>query len=402
MSNVRSYLKEKEKRTNSGQEGFADKIKKHKMKLFYRISLTVLLIGAVIFLVYYQYEHRTYTSLEVINSKERSVISGTRELSLGSKIMTYSSDGAHCADAEGNALWNQTFEMQNPIVATCQDVVAIADYNGSTVYVMNSEKKLGEINTAKPIRNLCVAGNGVVAVVLEEAKVTWVNLYDSQGNELVTHPTRMKNTGYPTAISISEDAKLMAIGYTYLDTGVLKTRVAFYNFDSVGENEVDRLVSGYDYTDTFVPYIQYMNSDTAFAVADNRLMIYEGSEVPETKAEVLLDEEIQSVCYSENYIGLVFYGNSGVSEYKLRIFNTAAQEVVSIPFQFDSIADARIFFQQDRVVIYSETECMIFDMSGQLKYAGSFDKSVRVMAPGNGKFKYVLATQDSFDTVELK
>ena len=40
-------------------------------------------------------------------------------------------------DIKGNAVWNQTFEMQNPIVDVCQNVVAIGDYNGRVIYVMN-------------------------------------------------------------------------------------------------------------------------------------------------------------------------------------------------------------------------------------------------------------------------
>ena len=88
-------------------------------------------------------------------------------------------------DAKGNALWNQTYEMQNPIISTCKDVLAIADYNGRKIYVMNSEKKLGEISTNLPIRNICVASNGVVMTVQEEARIAWIYIYDSQGKELV-------------------------------------------------------------------------------------------------------------------------------------------------------------------------------------------------------------------------
>ena len=48
-------------------------------------------------------------------------------------LLTYSKDGAGCMDIKGNAVWNQTFEMQNPIVDVCNDVVAIGDNKGSTI-----------------------------------------------------------------------------------------------------------------------------------------------------------------------------------------------------------------------------------------------------------------------------
>lgn len=402
MSNIRSYLKEKEKRDKNQQENFNDKIRKHRLTVFYRIALAVVLVGAIALVLYFQYRDKVYTQMSQVSKQERQGISGAKDIGLGSNLVTYSNDGISCMDSKGNALWNQTYEMQNPIVATCQNVLAIADYNGRNVYVMNSEKKLGEITANMPIRNLCVAANGVVMTVQEESRVTWIYIYDSQGKELVYFRTTMSDTGYPTAITLSDNAKLAGIAYTYVEAGVLQTRVAFYNFGDVGENQIDNLVSGYNYTDTFVPYIHFMNSDTAFAVADNRLMIYGGSEVPETKLERLMDEEIQAVYNNDKYIGLVLFNSTGESAYVLRVLNAQGDEVVSIPFDFSSIGDARILFEEQLITIYNEKECLVYNLSGKQKYAGTFEKAVRTMIPIGGRFRYILAYTDSVDVVELK
>lgn len=402
MSNIRSYLKEKEKRTQNPQSDFVDKIRKHRLTVFYRIALVIVLAGAVALAFYFHYKDKVYTQMSQISTKERQAISGARDLGLGNNLVTYSNDGISCMDAKGNALWNQTFEMQNPMVATCKDVLAIADYNGRNVYVMNSEKKLGEISTSKPIRNLCVAANGVVMTVQEESRVTWIYMYDSQGKELVYFRTTMSDTGYPTAISLSDNARLAGIAYTYVEAGVLQTRVAFYNFGDVGENQIDNLVSGYNYTDTLVPYLHFMNSETAFAVADNRLMIYSGSEVPETKMERLLDQEIQAVYNSDKYIGLVFYNSSDENAYVLQVLDSMGEEVVSIPFDFNSISDARILFGEEQITIYNEKECMVYNLNGKQKFAGTFEKAVRTMIPYGGPLRYTLAYMDSIDIVELK
>ena len=402
MSNIRSYLKEKERRTQNQQENFVDKIKKHRLTVFYRLALAFVLVGAVVLALYFQYRDKVYSQMNQVSTRERQVVSGARDLGLGSNLVTYSNDGISCMDPKGNALWNQTFEMQNPMVATCQNVLAIADYNGRNVYVMNSEKKLGEISTNKPIRNLCVAANGVVMTVQEESRVTWIYIYDSQGKELVCFRTTMSDTGYPTAITLSDNARLAGLAYTYVEAGVLQTRVAFYNFGDVGENQIDNLVSGYNYADTFVPYLHFMNSDTAFAVADNRLMIYSGGEVPETRLERLMDEEIQAVYNSDKYIGLVLFNSDGDSAYVLRVLDTQGEEVVSIPFDFSSIGDARILFTEELITIYNEKECLVYNIAGKQKYAGTFEKAVRTMISAGGKFRYVLSYVDSVDVVELK
>lgn len=402
MSNIRSYLKEKEKRTQNQQTDFAGKIKRHRLTIFYRVALAVFLIAAIVLILYFQYRDKIYTQMNQVSAVARQEISGIRDIALGSNVVSYSNDGISCMDSKGTAIWNQTYEMQNPMIATCQNVLAIADYNGRNVYVMDSEKKLGEITTNLPIHNLCVASNGVVLTVQEESRITWIYMYDSQGKELVRIPTRMNDTGYPTAVSMSDNARLVGVAYTYVEAGQLQTRIGFYNFGAVGENQIDHLVSVYNYTDTFVPYIHFVNADTAFAVADNRYMIYRGSEVPETSMERLLDEQIQAVYNSDKYIGLVFYNSSGDSAYLLRVLNLQGEEVAEIPFDLDSISDARVLLGEEIITIYNEQECLIYNFSGRLKYSGNFEKAVRVMIPVAGQFRYMLVTSDSIDVVELK
>lgn len=404
MSNVRSYLREKEKRNQrqNGKGEFTERIRKHRMSIFYRVMLVLVLIAAVGVVLFIQYRDKVYTQMNRVSTNQRLAVAGAKDISLGDNLVTYSNDGISCMDAKGNALWNQTYEMQNPIISTCKDVLAVADYNGRKIYVMNSEKKMGEITTNLPIRNMCVAANGVVMTVQEEARIAWIYIYDSQGKELVYFRTTMSDTGYPTAITLSDNAKLAGVAYTYVEAGTLQTRVAFYNFGGVGENKIDNLVSGYNYTDTFVPYIHFVNSETAFAVADNRIMIYSGTEVPETKMERLLDEEIQAIYNSDKYIGLVFVNSNGESSYLLKVLNLQGEEIVAIPFNFSSIGDARIVFSEEIVTIYNEKECLVYNIAGKQKFAGTFEKAVRTMIPTDGSFRYVLAHADSIDVIELK
>ena len=48
-----------------------------------------------------------------------------------------------CTDAKGKVIWNQTYEMQDPMVRTCSNVVAVGDYNGRNIYVSDTAGNLG-------------------------------------------------------------------------------------------------------------------------------------------------------------------------------------------------------------------------------------------------------------------
>ena len=400
MVNVRDYLKKREKReSDKPRISYREKIKSHKFTIFYRMMLAIILIAAIGAATYIQWKNKVYTEILVVASTEISITQDANLMPFDGYLLNYSKDGAGCMDTKGNAVWNQTFEMQNPIVDICQNVVAIGDYNGRTIYVMNTSGPMGSITTNRPIRNLCVASNGVVAVVLDDTDVTLIYLYDSQGNELVHFRTTMKESGYPVSVSISPSGELVCVSYLFVDSGQMKSSVAFYNFGAVGQNSTDNYVSGYDYLNTIVPFTRFLDNKSVFAVSDDRIMFYSGSQKPVSAAENLLNEDVQSIYYGEEYVGLVFNSTESSNRYRLDVYHKSGELAQQIEFDIEY---SDILFHEDQIIIYNETECCIYNINGLEKYAGKFNKSVRTLIPLKTSYSYMMVTPDSIDTIELK
>ena len=397
-ADIKNYLKEKEKRQKN-QDDYKKKIRRHRLTVVYRILLVVAAIGVALALVVVQAKRHIYTSYDTVSSVERETAADAIDVRLKNGILTYSKDGAHGTDTKGNVKWNQTYVIQDIRLATCRDVAAIGSYNGREIYIQSSEKQLGTVTTTMPIRNLTVAETGRVTAILADTDVTWIQTYEADGTNSYTGQAHMNDGGYPISISLSPSGELLAISYLYVDAGVVKTNVVFYNFGPVGENQSDFLVSAYSYSDMVVPKVQFMNDDTAFAVGDSRLMIYTGSQKPVTKGEYLYEDEVQSVYYSDKYVGLVFLSDQAETKYRLDLFNTSAEKVGSYYFDVDY---TDIFFEDDAMVIYNDAECQIFTTEGVEKYHGNFTKSVRLMLPASGSYKYYLVTDNTIDTIQLK
>lgn len=397
-ADIKNYLKEKEKRQKN-QDDYKKKLRKHHLTIVYRVLLVIAALGAALVLVMVQAKRHIYTGYDTVSSVNREVASDALDVRLKNGILTYSKDGAHCTDAKGNVKWNQTYVIQDVRLAVCRDVAAIGSYNGREIYVQNTEKQLGTITTTMPIRNITVAETGRVTAVLADTDVTWIKTYEADGTNSYTGQAHMNDGGYPISVCLSPDGELLAVSYLYVDAGVVKTNVVFYNFGPVGENQSDYLVSAYSYSDLIVPKVQFMNNDTAFAVGDSRLMIYTGSQKPVTAGEYLYDEEIQSVFYSEKYVGLVLLSDQAENKYRMDVYNTSAVKVGSYYFDVDY---TDIFFEEDAIVIYNESECQIFTTEGVEKYHGNFNKSARLMLPANGSYKYYLVTDNTIDTIQLK
>lgn len=401
MVSVRDYFKRKDQRSGDRPPriSYREKIKSHKFTVFYRVFLVLVLVTAIVAALYLQWKNKVYVESVELSSVEIRIPSDVSLMPFGSYLLTYSKDGASCMDTKGNAVWNQTYGMQNPMVDINQNVVAIGDYNGREIYVMDTTNLLGRITTNRPVRNFCVSASGVVAAVLDDTDVTWIYLYDAQGNELVYFRTTMKESGYPANISISPSGELLCVSYLYIDGGNMKTSVAFYNFGAVGQNSTDNYVSGYDYVDHVVPFARFLDNKSLFAVSDDRIMFFGGAQKPVTAAENLLSDEVRGVYYGSEYVGLVLNSKESGGRYRLDVYHKSGALRQSIEFDIDC---RDVLFHEDQIIIYNEAECRIYNSSGMQKYAGSFNKTALMLIPQKAAYHYMVVTPDSIDTIELR
>ena len=379
---------------------YKEKIRNHKLRVFFRTIGIISAVVIVISAIYVSWRDKQFSEAVITIDSNISNGMDSKIIGLSGYVIQYSKDGVSCLDAGGKQLWNQTYEMQNPIAHTSGNIIAIGDYNGHNIYVSNIAGAMGTVDTNLPIRNFCVSSQGVVAAVLDGTDVTWIYLYDSTGNVLANFKTTMKDSGYPISISLSPNAELLCVSYLYPEEGSLKTSVAFFNFGSVGQNSIDNYASGYDYPGVVVPYVQFMNSSTAFAVSNDRIMFYTGDQKPVSEAENLLgDEEIRSIYYNESYVGLVFANSTEDGDYRLQIYNTSVDLSLVTYFDLDY---SEIIFGDRQIIIYNDDECIIKDMSGHDKYAGTFTEAVKAVIPTNLRSRFTLVTSSYIETMNLK
>ena len=400
MINVRTYLQKKaERKAGEAQSrDFGALIQKHRLAVFGRTLFVIFVFALLGTLVYVQLKNKVYTSYVILSSIARQQYDSSVCLSYGNGFLSYSGDGISYTDAKGNAVWNQAYEMQEPMVRVAGSKVAVADYNGHIIYSISQDGNYIEIDTNLPIREIAVSESGMVAAVLEDTGITWIYLYSSMGETIAYIRTTMQNSGYPSALALSPDGTLLTVSYLTVDNGTAKSSVAFYNFSSVGQNYVDNFVSGSDYADAVIPFLAFLNNDTSFAVADNRLVIYGGGQRPKSVADVLLNEEIQSIFYNESHIGLVFLDTTGNGKYRLDVYNTSGLVETSLYFDMDY---KDIIFRKDNIIIYNETQCLLANMNGVERFNGDFQTPYLLFAPIRGN-RYLAVSQESIDIIEMR
>jgi len=383
----------------SGLKRVKRKTKRHRMNRLYRIALIVFLIAAIL-IAYFIYEKtKVYSTYTITSSVPRTDIEGAKLLDFSGTILSYSKDGAGAVDSTGKMLWNQTFDMQNPMISVCGDSVAFADYGGSVIYTQKSTGETGTVKTDMPIRKITTSSKGYVAAILEDTDVTWIYLYDSNGTEISYFRTTMQKSGYPLDFDISPSGELVCVSYYYLDCNDIKSSVAFFNFGSVGQNNIDNYVSGYNYSDTMVPVVRFLDDETAISVSAKRLSVYQGAHKPVSISDMFINDDIQSVYYSDGVIALVYMNKSEGDKYRLEVYSTSGERLSVKGFDFDY---SNVTFGNGNVIIYGDENLYIGTYSGDAKYEGTYSSPIVLLIPGQSASKCTVVTERSIDTVEFK
>lgn len=388
---------------NNERNNYDDQIKEHKQKKIMIILVSVILIALIIILIKTNSDAKVYSTYSVKSSIEWSVSSDSKMMEYDGDILMYSIDGASCSDTKGKSKWNITYQMQNPLINMNGEYVALGDYNGNAIYVLDKNGIQGEITTNLPIKKFSVSENGYVTAIVANSSTTSIYLYSSSGEEIAFFKTTMELSGYPFDVSISDNGKMVAVDYMYVDSSggsnQFMSRLAFYNFGSVGQNYEDHYVSGYDYEDSVIGILQFMNDETAFAISDTNLYIYKGKQIPELSKTIDLPEEVKSVFYNEEYIGFVSQETTDTKAYILDVYNNDGEHAGTVQFDLEY---SNITFHNKSVIVYNANEVAVYTMKGKCKFHSELDTGTTLVLGTSSSTEYISVSKSKIDTLKLK
>lgn len=380
-------------------EEYENKLKKHKLNKFKRYAIIVAVFAIFIIGIRIYYINKTYSSYSVTNNILSGDTTKCKFYEYGDYFIRYSNDGLAYIK-NGETVWNQAFEMKQPILDICNDYVAIAEQQSNTIYIFDTTGLLGKIKTAYPIVNLEVAGQGVVAAITTESNANHIELMDKDGEVLVSGQTVLSGDGCPIDISLSEDGTKLMVSYLYVNGGASQTKVVFYNYSEVGKNEVDRVVGGFNqYKSTIVPKVEFLTNDIAVAFGDDMFTIYSIKQKPSIIAEYELDKEIKSIFYSEEYIGFTFQPENLDDPYDITIYDIDGDIIYegTLDLEYKNIK-----LDNSNLLIYSDDTFIVQTVKGKIKFSKKLDENINEILGINGGYKYILVSSESIDQIKLK
>ena len=100
---------------------------------------------------------------------------------------------------------------------------------------------------------------------------------------------------------------------------------------------------------------------------------------PSPQEPVLLEEEIRSICYNSQHVGVVTANSEGSDPYRLLIYDGDGREKLDQTFDFP-YTDLSI--EDDSIFLYNDSGCQVYNMRGTLKFSGELDMTVSGMMKG--------------------
>lgn len=368
--------------------------KKKILQILRILMVVILLIGGII--LWHFYRTHIFESYKVIS--EVPLYSNLVGYKAGNQaLLVYSNDGAKAISSSGEVAWEISYQLDNPEIAWCENMAAVADIGGTQVYVIAENGIPYNYEVIYPIIRHEVAKQGVTAVLLDNGTEDFIQLYDINGTLRVDINTQTKTDGIPVDIALSEDGKKLVTLYVTFQGDSMICKVTFYNAGEVGKNYINNIVEQKIYAENRLAYdIGFLNEDTLYVLLEDGFALYRMTEVPELICEVVPENVtiVDLVCV-ENGIytiteditkqrALTFYNDNGDIT---RSWNT-------IP-EYETLVGT-----EQELIFFSPQKLTIYRSNGLLKFEKAFTQSINaVFSAGNNR--YFLLDVEKIQTIKL-
>lgn len=361
-----------------------------------RNTIIVIIVLSILVAASIMYQFFRYDTYDVEATFERNDEDGTKYATFDSNLIKYNPDGAFYTKEDGSLIWNISYEYANPTLKMTDDYILLYDERGRGLELLNKEGSVLSLEMNMTIRRAAISNSGVVAVLMEEGHISFLQMYGPDGKKIAEGTIYPQNSGFPIALALSSDGKLLMLSELDINNKNMTSRIVFYNFGSVGQNESDNIVASYIYEDEIIPDVCFMKDDTPIAFGANAIRLYSSSEKPKESKTMVYENRIKSIETTGTGFVVISENNnpSDANAFLLEIFNKHGRRIGKRTFDYDY--DSVSILPGTQIVIVNGNAINFYSRIGVNSFSGEMDSNVyAVLARGNGSYTVIENTQSS-------
>ena len=193
----------------------------------------------------------------------------------------------------------------------------------------------------------------------------------------------LSGDGYPVDLSLSPNGTQLITSYMYLDQGMIKCKVVFYNF-GLGKNDPNRVVGIFfpkDLGDAMAGRVRFLDESHSVIFTDKGIQFFSTrvETSPELVSQIPVEENIRSISYTQDKVGLVTDNVEGGDPYRLKLYDKEGNQIFEKSFNYQYTG---FDIDGDLVLLYNDSSCKVYNMTGTEKYNGTFDFTVSKVSAG--------------------
>lgn len=357
------------------------------------VLLCVLILAAIAIVGTTIYKKKTtFNTWEVVKSTQN--ISDASVLKTEDGFVLYNHDGAEGHSGDGTVLWNISYNMNNPIADACKNYAAFADSGAQEVRITDGKGANYVINVSEPIRDVCVAGQGVTAIRTDGGTSDHIYVYSIDGNQLLDIKTEVRRSGFPIAMDLSEDGTKLVTSYTIVGDEQ-ESWLTFYNFGDVGQNYADKIVGSFSFKGEILPYVKFSDETHVVAADDKRCIIYKFREIPEQLKQI--EGSIATISCNGDAITLATETAGGLK--KITSYSSEGAELTSVE---TGVKYNQISTDKNELIISMDSAFVIFRKNGQEKIRAGYDEQIELIFSSGVNECYTIVGTTQTKVIRLK
>ena len=389
-----------------------------------RIAILILILVAVAGFATKSlfFSKKLYKSYEVSAQSAKTLPEDAGFATDYGKLLSYNSEGISIYNEKAEIEWNAALNMTNPKITVNSGYAVVADIGGRNILVVNHKSVPAAQVSLTMLNDILltdISEQGEIAVLMQDEKgydIQLINPFDKNNSLKAEIKTYSKDDGYALSLAMSKDGSKLVTEYVKTENNEIKSTLTFYNFDKVGENSnADRIVGVFPFEDTIFPKLKFADNNTVCAYGDNKIVCFAAKKEPEILWEKKIAGKIERIAEDKNGFailvdesGLLQANTGGVAsdsaiedDYIDNAYLTGEADgngkTVLYSMHYSGgrayskevdINPKGMSYNDGEIVLYSDTNCIIFDSNGNIKFKNKFNDGITSFTQTAGRTRY--------------
>ena len=389
-----------------------------------RIAILILILVAVAGFATKSlfFSKKLYKSYEVSAQSAKTLPEDAGFATDYDKLLSYNSEGISIYNEKAEIEWNAALNMTNPKITVNSGYAVVADIGGRNILVVNHKSVPAAQVSLTMLNDILltdISEQGEIAVLMQDEKgydIQLINPFDKNNSLKAEIKTYSKDDGYALSLAMSKDGSKLVTEYVKTENNEIKSTLTFYNFDKVGENSnADRIVGVFPFEDTIFPKLIFADNNTVCAYGDNKIVCFAAKKEPEILWEKKVAGKIERIAEDKNGFailvdesGLMQANTGGVAsdsaiedDYIDSAYLTGEADgngktvLYSMHYSGGRVYSNEVdinpkgmSYNDGEIVLYSDTNCIIFDSNGNIKFKNKFNDGITSFTQADGRTRY--------------